>query len=83
MKYQNRLSGGKAEFADFVKKTIPDLFSGRLEVEGQKVTLPSDGDLDYKVKFDEDEFGGSFTLKVSWDTGVREEDDEEVEVETD
>lgn len=83
MKYQNSFSGGKAEFADFVKKTIPDLFGGRLEVEGQKVNLPADTDFDYKVKYDEDEFGGSFTLKVSWETGVPEEEEEEVvEVDT-
>ncbi|MCX7842811.1 MAG: amphi-Trp domain-containing protein [Clostridia bacterium] len=83
MKYQNNYFGTKAEFADFVKKTIPDFFAGRLEVEGKRVALPPDAELDYKVKYDEDEYGGSFSIKVSWETGVREEEDEEVEVDTD
>lgn len=77
MKYQNSFFGGKVDFADFVKKAIPDLFGDRLEVEGKRVTLPADNELAYKVKFDEDEFGGSVTLKVSWETGVREEEEEE------
>lgn len=66
MKYQETFVGSKAEFGEYVKKTVPDLFAGRLSVEGKTVSLPSDKDLDYKVKFDEDEQGGSFTIKVSW-----------------
>lgn len=81
MKYQNSFSGSKAEFADFIKKTIPDLFGNRLVVEGKQVSIPNDANLDYKIKHDEDEYGGSFTLKVTWETGVPEE--EEVEVDTD
>ncbi|MCX7708233.1 MAG: transcription initiation factor IIE [Clostridia bacterium] len=82
MKHQSAFTGNKADFADFIKKAIPDLFGGRLEVEGKKVSIPSDLPLEFKLKADEDEFGGSFTLKVSWDTGV-EEEEEEVEIETD
>lgn len=72
MKYQNSFFGGKTEFADFIKQTIPDLFGGRLDVEGQKVTLPADKDLAYKVKFDEDESGGSVTIKVAWKNAAQE-----------
>lgn len=83
MKYQNTFTGSKAEFAEFIKKTIPDLFGSRLVVEGKQIAIPNDAELDYKIKHDEDEFGGSVTLKVSWDTGVEEEEEDEVEVDTD
>lgn len=66
MKYQETYLGSKAEFGDYIKKAVPDLFAGRLAVEGKSVTLPADTDLDYKVKYDEDEQGGSVTIKVSW-----------------
>ena len=67
MKYQESYLGTRAEFGEFVKKAVPDLFSGKLNVEGKTVTLPSDTDLDYKVKYDEDEQGGSITIKVAWE----------------
>lgn len=66
MKYQESFFGSKAEFGEYIKKAIPDLFAGRLAVEGKSVALPADLDLDYKVKFDEAEDGGSVTIKVSW-----------------
>lgn len=81
MKYQNSYAGSKSEFADFIKKTVPELFGSRLAVEGKQVSIPNDVPLDYKVKYDEDEFGGSVTIKVSWETGV--EEDEDIEVDTD
>ncbi|HEX9063413.1 MAG TPA: transcription initiation factor IIE [Clostridia bacterium] len=83
MKYQDSFVGTKAEFADFVKKIIPDLFGGRLLVENKGVSIPGELPLDYKVKFDEDETGGSFTLKVSWDLAVEEEEDNEVQIDID
>lgn len=67
MKYQETYLGSKTEFGDYIKKAVPDLFAGRLAVEGKSVTLPADTDLDYKVKYDEDEQGGSVTIKVSWE----------------
>lgn len=67
MKYQEANFGSRAEFGEYIKKIIPDLFAGRLTVEGKAVTIPSDLDLDYKIKYDDDEAGGSFTLKVAWE----------------
>ena len=80
MKYQEGGFGKKTDFADFIKKMVPELFSGKLAVEGKSVTLPVDNDLDYKVKYDENEEGGSFSVKVSWSNVV---DTDEVEVDVD
>jgi len=67
MKYQESNIGSRAEFGEYIKKMIPDLFASRLAVEGKTVSIPSDLDLDYKVKYDDDDSSGSFTLKVSWE----------------
>ncbi|MCX7708232.1 MAG: amphi-Trp domain-containing protein [Clostridia bacterium] len=77
MKHQASFTGNRAEFADFLKRAIPDLFGGRLEVEGKRVAIPADKVLDYKIKADEDEFGGSFSLKVAWNLVEEAEEDEE------
>ena len=45
--------------------------------------LPGDRDLDYKLKFTEDEDGGAFNLKVSWENAVEEDDDDELHLEVD
>lgn len=74
MKYQEAYLGTKAEFGEYVKKTVPELFAGKLTVEGKTVNLPSDAELDYKVKYDEDEQGGSVTIKVTWEKGNLEMD---------
>lgn len=73
MKYQDAYLGSRAEFGDFIKKAVPDLFAGRLVIEGTPITLPEDAALDYKVKYDDDEQGSSVTIKVSWDKEVAEE----------
>lgn len=67
MKYQEAFTGSKSEFGDYIKKAVPELFAGKLVVEGKPVAIPVGNDLDYKVKYDEDEQGGSFTIKVSWE----------------
>jgi len=83
MKFQQDFVGSKAEFADFIKKIIPDLFAGKLSVEGRNVVLPGDRELDYKIKFTEEEDGGAFNLKVSWENTVEEEEDDELQLEID
>lgn len=77
MKYQEAYLGSKTEFGEYIKKMVPDLFSGKLSVEGKSVAVPADKDLEYKVKYDEDEDGGSFTVKVAWENANVEIDLEE------
>lgn len=67
MKYQETYMGSKAEFGNYIKKAVPELFAGKLTVEEKTVNLPSDVNLEYKVKYDEDEQGGSVTIKVAWE----------------
>lgn len=79
MKYKESFEGEKTDFAAFIKKAVPDLFAGRLSVEGQNVSVPADSPLSYDVKFNEDEDGGSVTIKVAWSKDVDEDEDEDEE----
>jgi amphi-Trp domain-containing protein len=81
MRYQEAFTGSKAEFGDFLKKAVPELFAGRLTVEGKAVSIPSDVELDYKVKYDEDAEGGAVSIKVSWENPNLELEIEEEEEE--
>ncbi len=83
MKYQENFNGSRSELADYVKKMIPELFSGKMLIEGKGVSIPQDSDLDYKVKYDENEDGGSFSFKVSWENDLPEEEEEELEIDVD
>jgi len=58
---------------DFVKKVVPELFA---------VVIPSDRQVDYKIKYSEDEEGAAVTLKISWDfeTATEEEEEEGIEL---
>ncbi|MCX7708234.1 MAG: transcription initiation factor IIE [Clostridia bacterium] len=76
MKHQNRYFGTKPEFTAFIKKAVPDLLAGRMDVDGANVAIPNDANLDYKVKYEFDDLGGSFSLKVSWGSGGKSKDDE-------
>jgi len=76
VKYQEDYVGTKAELSDFIKKVFPELFSGKLVVEGQTVRMPSDHALEYKVKYDS---AGAISIKISWEDEIEEE---ELELET-
>ena len=69
MKYQEDYVGTKAELSEFIKKVIPELFAGKLSVEGQTVRIPADRDLEYKIKYDS---AGSLTIKMSWENEEEE-----------
>ena len=75
MKYQQDFFGSRNEFSDYLKKTLTEIFSGNLTVEGQTVVIPSDRDLDYTVKYGVTEDGGSLTIKATWDTTVETEEE--------
>ncbi|KUO69737.1 MAG: transcription initiation factor IIE [Clostridia bacterium BRH_c25] len=73
MKYQEGYVGTKAELSDFIKKVFPELFAGKLVVEGQTVRIPSDHALEYKVKYDS---AGAIGIKISWEDETEEEEQE-------
>lgn len=72
MKYQESYNQSMDEFKRSFNSMLQQLFTKKLTVEGQTVELPTDRNLDYKLKYDTDESGSSFTFKISWDSEVPE-----------
>ncbi|MDF2672133.1 MAG: transcription initiation factor alpha subunit family protein [Clostridiales bacterium] len=74
MRYQENFNNPMDEFRRYFNTMIQQLFTNTLTVEGETVNIPTDRELDYKLKYDVDEEGRSFTFKVSWDNEVHEDD---------
>ena len=74
MRYQEDFNNSMDEFKRFFNTMIQQLFTNTLIVEGETVNIPTDRELDYKLKYDVDEEGRSFTFKVSCDNEVHEDD---------
>lgn len=70
MKYQEEFTGGISEFSAFIKNALADLSAEKLSVQGEKVSIPKGAQLDYKVKYDDDETGGSISIKASWENDL-------------
>jgi hypothetical protein len=60
-----------------IKRAVPETFLKKLKMEGRDLEFPQDRELELKVKYDIDDDGGSFTLKISWDNDEFDEDNEE------
>ena len=74
MRYQEDFNNSMDEFKRFFNTMIQQLFTNTLIVEGETVNIPTDRELDYKLKYDVDEEGRSFTFKVSWDNVFHDDD---------
>lgn len=83
MKYQEKKVGSLKEVFEYVKEAFSSLSKGQLKVEDETAFIPGDKDLDYKVKYENDEADGSFSVKISWANiaEVEEEDEDEDEKE--
>ena len=76
MKYQEKYVGSKEDLYAFLKNNYSKLMKEILVVEGEKVVLPDDKELVYKIKYEDNEVDGSYSVKVSW---VNQEEFEEEE----
>ncbi|MGH4121494.1 MAG: hypothetical protein ACREV6_00895 [Clostridium sp.] len=66
MNSREKYTGNKEEFYFFLKDEVIKLFKDRLKIEGERVLIPDNEELDYQIKFDSDENYGDFTIKVKW-----------------
>jgi cobalamin biosynthesis protein CobT len=68
MKCKESYVGNKKECLDYVKSVLPKVLKGDLKIEGQKVSIPGGEELEYKVKYENDEQYkfGSLAIKISW-----------------
>ena len=78
MDYREKYESSKSECLKHVKSIIGELMKEDLEVEGVQVDIPDDKDVEYKIKYKNDEYEGSLSIKIGW---VNKEIEEEEEVE--
>jgi len=79
VKYKEAYAGYKRECFGSLKEIFTKLLKGELTVEDEVVKIPEDKELDYKIKYDDDEMEGQLAIKISWDYVEEEEEDEEEE----
>lgn len=74
--------GSKAEFLKFMQDVMMRMASRSLTVEDGVVEIPEGVELEYKIKFDQDEGENKLAIKVCWfDPGMEKTEDEEEEEE--
>lgn len=81
MKYQEKYIGSKRECYEGLKDIFAKLIKGILEIEGEAVDIPNDKELEYKVKYDNNEVDGQLAIKVTWMNIDEPEEEEEFELE--
>lgn len=81
MKFKEEYLGTKQECMGHLSEAYAKLLRNQLVVDGEEVVIPDDRELEYKIKYDNDEFEGSLSLKITWVNAEAEEAEEEEEVE--
>lgn len=77
MKYQEKYIGSKEDLYVFLKDNYSKLMKEMLQIEGERVELPDDKELVYKIKYENNEMDGSYAVKITW--ANQEELEEEAE----
>lgn len=78
MDYSEKFVGSKADFLKFMHDVVLKMGSRSLTVEDGNIDFPEDVELEYKIKFDEDEEESKLAIKVCWlKPGVEKVEDEE------
>jgi len=77
MNYREKYTGDKEDFFFFLKDEVVKLFKDGLKIEGNRVSIPDNEELDYQIKLDTEGSYGDFSIKVKW--GQKPELDEALE----
>ena len=78
MDYSEKFVGSKTDFLKFMHDVMLRMGSRSLTVEDGTIEFPEDVELEYKIKFDEDEEENKLAIKVCWlKPGVEKVEDEE------
>ena len=80
MKYQDKYVGAIDEIYTHLKELAAKFLKNTLVVEEQKVEIPEDKELEYKIKYENDEVEGALAVKIAW-RYVEEVEEEEAEEE--
>jgi len=64
--YSEKYVGSKADFLKFMHDAVTKMSSRSLTIEEEVIELPEDVELEYKIKYDEDEEEYKLAIKVCW-----------------
>lgn len=82
MKYQDKYVGAQSEIFDHLKELPKQFLQNTLVVDTERAIIPADKELEYKIKYENDEYEGALAIKISWvNAEVAEEEVEEEEAE--
>ena len=76
MKYQDKFVGSHEEIYDLLKDLPKKFVQNSVMVESEKVEVPEDKELTYKIKYENDEYDGALAVKISWVNAEEEEEEE-------
>lgn len=79
MKYQDKYVGSHAEVFAQLRELPKQFMQNTLVVEAENAVIPTDKELQYKIKYEDDEYEGSLAIKVSWVNAEEPEEEEEPE----
>ncbi|MGH4138658.1 hypothetical protein [Clostridium sp.] len=66
MDHSEKYTGSKEDFYFFLKDEVIRLFTDKLKIDGTRVLIPDNEQLDYKFKIDSDINYGVLTIEVKW-----------------
>ena len=66
MDYREKYTGSKEDFYFFLKDEVINLFKDKLKIDGTRVLIPDNEELEYEFKFDSDFNYGDFIIRVKW-----------------
>ena len=66
MDYKEQYIGNKEKFYFFLKDEVIKLFKDKLKIDGARVLIPDNEELNYEFDLETDENYGNFTIKVKW-----------------
>jgi len=64
--YSEKYVGSKGDFLKFMNDVVMKMGSRSLTIEEEVIELPEDVELEYKIKYDEDEEEYKLAIKVCW-----------------
>lgn len=81
MKYQDKYVGTQSEIFNLLNGLSRQFMQNTIVVGTERAIIPTDKELEYKIKYENDEFEGALAVKISWVNAEEEPEEEEVEEE--
>lgn len=81
MKYQDKYVGSRDEVFAQLRELPKQFLQNTIVVDTAQADIPTDKELEYKIKYENDEFEGALAIKISWVNVEEEEEPEEEEPE--